>query len=359
MKLVVRRLTSEWGEGVGRGIKPDVSDGASWLQRGRLAGGEAAPWKTPGGDVDTASDWGRGAGIASEGEVVREGERVCLDLTAVVRDFVSGKLPNCGLLIESSGGSATFVSGDAILEQVDWRPRLALVVTGIRPLPAQAAVKAEDRIYVLSKAEGIGRFRQDVAVIPGGGTGRSATVAFKDEGLVLPAAGAPWRLDVRRTWGADLEVAVKLDADSDSGVRVSVDFGGALGESRIEGLQLRAGGGGVFTAFLPLRSNERSAAPEALWVSSNSGSSLVAKVWPGKGDCDVRFTKRGPVLRLEANGLLLAETILSERDERELAGRTVRLVLGGGHRTGSPPPPPTAATLPDMVIKEFRSGKLR
>jgi hypothetical protein len=269
-----------------------------------------------------------------------------------VRDFVSGKLPNHGFLIETSAGGTTFVSGDAILEQVELRPSLALVVTGFRALPAPAVLRVEDRAYVLSKAESIGRFRQDVTVTPAAGAaGRAATAVFKDEGLVLPAGGSPWRLDVRRQWGPDLEVAAKLDAGSEGGVFVTVDFGGALGESRVEGLQMRAGRG-VATAFLPAKSPERPpAAPEALYAILGSGSPLAIKVWPEKGDCDLRFTKRGPVLRLEANGLCLAEMILSERDERELSARTVRLLLSSGHRK--------ASAAPDTILSEFRTGKIR
>jgi hypothetical protein len=188
-------------------------------------------------------------------------------------------------------------------------------------------------------------------VIVAPAAGRAATFVFKDEGLVLPGSGSPWHLGVRRQWGQDLEVGMKLVCAPEGGAHVMVDFGGALGGCRVEGIQFRASGRGIGTTFMPYQYGDRPpAAPEAVWVTGGSAASQAARIWPEKGECDLRIAKRGPVLRLEANGLCLAELILSERDERELAARTVRLQLGGGRRTGAGP---------DTTVSEFRAGRIR
>jgi hypothetical protein len=117
------RVTSPWEPGAGYMTR----DGASWTFAIRRKGEEEVPWKTAGGDIDTATDWGDGpGGVVCRAVLTRTARDPSFDVTALVRAWVSGKLPNHGLLLRkpAKGQAAHLVSSDA--PEADRRPALTV-----------------------------------------------------------------------------------------------------------------------------------------------------------------------------------------------------------------------------------------
>jgi hypothetical protein len=128
MQIAVFRVTSPWSEGSSAEFYPEaafVPDGATWS--------EASPgvaWSTPGGDFDTTSDHGHGpTGILDQVllPVDESTGWIVFDVTAAVRAWVEGGVPNCGLLLRPLDGEYTyhyFYSDDA--PDPTLRPRLVV-----------------------------------------------------------------------------------------------------------------------------------------------------------------------------------------------------------------------------------------
>jgi serine/threonine-protein kinase len=94
--ICLYRVTSPW--------QPSESiftwdTGTSWTYASGK-GKERVPWKTPGGDYDSATDWGQGQNglLAPPLRYLRD-RPVTFDVTGVARAWVTGKLPNYGFLL--------------------------------------------------------------------------------------------------------------------------------------------------------------------------------------------------------------------------------------------------------------------
>ena len=92
LTMLAYRLTREW------------NDSANWLEHTRTnyKEADAGDWKTPGGELDTETDFGQAEkGLIASDEMYADfrGHLHTLDVTRVVQDWVGGKLPNHGLAL--------------------------------------------------------------------------------------------------------------------------------------------------------------------------------------------------------------------------------------------------------------------
>jgi hypothetical protein len=98
-KLEVYRITHEWEEGEGIWYK-DTTGGATWYEYDRNPV-EINDWSTPGGDIDTTTDFGYGSnGIVSEA-VMQEESWVTFDITDLAQKWISNEMENYGILIQA------------------------------------------------------------------------------------------------------------------------------------------------------------------------------------------------------------------------------------------------------------------
>ncbi len=96
-KLAVYRVTSPWQPSV---KSFEWNAGASWTYASG-SGKDRKPWKMPGGDFDSETNWGQGAnGLVCAPVAWRWTERIEFDLTSIARAWISGKVPNYGVLLK-------------------------------------------------------------------------------------------------------------------------------------------------------------------------------------------------------------------------------------------------------------------
>ncbi|HOX06014.1 MAG TPA: protein kinase [Planctomycetota bacterium] len=334
MPLRAFRATSGWEEGSRLGTSGAEADGATWRQRGRDSGGAPAPWGEQGGDRDKATDSGKGPGVLDAADVPAAGQWLRLDVTPAVRDCVQGNGRNWGYLLmgdekAASPAAASFASRESLLQDIERRPRLVLTLRGLNPppqAPAEVAPTLQD--YTLVGNAGAAAFAAAVQLSRGSHATRLTAARISSGTLLLEPNAQPWFLETRRPWGAELEVAVKITLPD--GARVAVDLGDKLTDTSAR-----------YWAFAHLAADKAVAAgfgtgldPAAAMPPGAAGvgrprtpdAALEALLSSG-GKYELRFIKQGPRLRLECQGLVLAELVLSPRDEQALAVRPVRLVV--------------------------------
>jgi hypothetical protein len=148
MEVVLYRLTQTWTEGTGHELQPGssyVPDGATWL-----TATEGVAWTTPGGAYDATeldqatlpADFARGW--------------VRLDATAAVRAWVTGSVPNYGLLLRPESGAAYhyFHSRECVTPTL--RPRLIVTYTTGTPAPTlQISAPTGDTSWPVSSTQQI------------------------------------------------------------------------------------------------------------------------------------------------------------------------------------------------------------
>ncbi len=331
-KLRIYCLTSDWREGLQTWAKGAALDGASWAYRVRSAG-EESTWKTPGGDFDTAIDYGHGPGIIDQVDDPAGDKWVKLDVTRPVQEFLSGKRRNCGFMLnggrKAGKGSShwSFVSRNAVAEHVDRRPRLTLTVTGLRARPAPVWPRPAEATYTFETAEKEAEFQKEFSVLRGGKRPRRG-LFFKSGGLhLMYRRERVYSLTAKRKWGRNLEVAVSVRLPGNGAV--AIDFGRTLPDS-----------GGRYLYFTTEKTHKTVHAslrktpgnsttiPGSMGTSTNSlRASDKVLYYADDGSYDLRFIKQGPRLRLESGGRCLAEAGLSARDERVIADRPVCILF--------------------------------
>jgi hypothetical protein len=89
------------------------------------------PWKTPGGDFDSSTDWGQGPNGLLCKPASHDDQQVELDITVLAQAWIGGRLPNFGILLKpetpNAGGNwAGFESSEA--DEIGKRPVLELVL---------------------------------------------------------------------------------------------------------------------------------------------------------------------------------------------------------------------------------------
>jgi len=98
-KLEVYRMTHDWEEGEGIWYKA-TDGGATWNEYDRNPV-EINEWSTPGGDIDTITDFGYGPnGIVSEA-VMQKDSWVTFDITELAQKWISNEMDNYGILIQA------------------------------------------------------------------------------------------------------------------------------------------------------------------------------------------------------------------------------------------------------------------
>jgi len=124
-KLEVYRMTHNWEEGEGIWYK-DTDGGATWNEYDRNPI-EINEWNTPGGDIDTITDFGYGPnGIVSEA-VIQEDSWVTFDITELAQKWISNEMDNYGILIQAIDrgcNAASFYSSE--YEDENLRPDLTI-----------------------------------------------------------------------------------------------------------------------------------------------------------------------------------------------------------------------------------------
>jgi len=105
------------------------NDNANWLEHTRTNYKEAdkGDWQMPGGDVDTDTDFGREKrGVIASDSLAdgRWGHMHELDITAMVRRWYGGEVPNNGVLLEGVAGHCEVASSEWYVPR--FRPQLLI-----------------------------------------------------------------------------------------------------------------------------------------------------------------------------------------------------------------------------------------
>jgi hypothetical protein len=132
--LGVYRVTSPWAPSE---KQFEWGTGASWT----FASGKGKarrPWGTAGGDFDTQRDWGWGSnGLVCAPAAYAWRKTIVFDLTGLVRAWVSGKVPNHGVLLKPerwrSKEPGHLHSAEA--KEAETRPALPVTFTAPRRVP--------------------------------------------------------------------------------------------------------------------------------------------------------------------------------------------------------------------------------
>jgi Concanavalin A-like lectin/glucanases superfamily/HYDIN/CFA65/VesB-like, Ig-like domain/Disaggregatase related repeat/Putative Ig domain len=124
-KLEVYRITHDWEEGEGIWHE-DTDGGATWHEYDRDPV-EINEWSTPGGDIDTITDFGYGPnGIVSEA-VIQKDSWITFDITELTQKWISNEMENYGILIQAIDrgcNAAKFYSSE--YEDENLRPLLVV-----------------------------------------------------------------------------------------------------------------------------------------------------------------------------------------------------------------------------------------
>ncbi|MBM4035892.1 MAG: DNRLRE domain-containing protein [Planctomycetes bacterium] len=183
----------------------DWNENANWLQhtRPKEKGAEAGVWKTPGGELDTESDFGQ----ADKGLIASDalaagawGHAHQLDVTRVVQLWHEGKLPNHGLaLIGPLKGQGAHVASS------DWyvpaaRPALAVAhgPKGSAPaaIPPLEDAPGEPALDPIAQTPDAGKAQGDYAVVRIGQNANCALRGASTDAYVKEAV-----LRFPGTWG--------------------------------------------------------------------------------------------------------------------------------------------------------------
>jgi hypothetical protein len=350
-KLRAYRLTCDWQEGTRNWGTGKDADGVTWPQRYKGADGQPVLWTAPGGDYDSANS-GRGPGILDEVDAPAKGQWARLNVTAPVRDIVAGKQPNHGFLVMNhpqACGSHKFPAREALLAHDRMRPRLVLAVNGLRARASPADLKTPEECYSLAKPQDAARFNEAVRAVKVQPSSRT-TAAIRDGVLEMTADSAGWRLVTGRPWGRDLEVSLKISLPD--GGRVGLDLGNALPDNGAKCVvfHLVAGRKSIYASIANSPDVVGSVKDAMAVGGSYIPEAAMNVLYSPEGAYELRFVKQGARLRLESKGLTLAEAGLSARDEQDLAGRPVQLLLLGNRRSRD------AATI---KVEELRLGPVR
>jgi len=124
-RLEVYQITHDWEEGKGIWYI-DTDGGATWNEYDRDPL-EINEWSTPGGDINTITDFGYGPnGIVSEA-VMQKDSWVTFDITDLAQKWISNEMENYGILIraiDSGCNAAKFYSSE--YEDENLRPNLTI-----------------------------------------------------------------------------------------------------------------------------------------------------------------------------------------------------------------------------------------
>jgi len=103
-------ISGSWDMGTGKyGDSPMVSNGATWRYRNS---GKTSPWETSSFAANTTGSFTTsniGGGVwytnytATQSFGVYTNKDICLDVTPIVKSYVSGTIPNNGILLKTSG----------------------------------------------------------------------------------------------------------------------------------------------------------------------------------------------------------------------------------------------------------------
>ncbi|MCD4713264.1 MAG: DNRLRE domain-containing protein [Clostridiales bacterium] len=124
-KLEAYRMTHDWEEGEGIWYKA-TNGGATWHEYDRNPV-EINEWSTPGGDIDTMTDFGYGPnGIVSEA-VMQKDSWITFDITELAQEWISNEMENYGILIQAIDrgcNEARFYSSE--YEDENLRPKFVI-----------------------------------------------------------------------------------------------------------------------------------------------------------------------------------------------------------------------------------------
>jgi hypothetical protein len=115
------RVTAPWAEGTSSSIY-DLPDGATWIESNYVDHDmtHEGDWIQPGGDIDCSTDYGLGpTGLVATAQMT-PGSWVILDITTLMQEWVSGSVPNHGLLLQASdsgNNDGSFPSSEALDNQ--------------------------------------------------------------------------------------------------------------------------------------------------------------------------------------------------------------------------------------------------
>ena len=145
--LEAYRVTRDWEEGEGKW--GEANNGATWHEYDyydhELT--ETNNWDIPGGDFDTVTDFGYGTnGLVAEA-VMQENAWITFDISSIVQKWISGKMENYGVLIQSinRGNDARFYSSEYPDESL--RPKLVVSYTNTLDISTSELSKGEQYIY--------------------------------------------------------------------------------------------------------------------------------------------------------------------------------------------------------------------
>ena len=119
--LEAYRVTTAWTEGSSTSIY-DLPDGATWIESSYVDHDltSEGDWIQPGGDIDLSTDYGLGpTGLVASGQMAG-GSWVVLDITALMQGWVSGSVPNNGLILQATdrgNNDGVFHSSEALDKQ--------------------------------------------------------------------------------------------------------------------------------------------------------------------------------------------------------------------------------------------------
>ena len=124
-KLEVYQITHDWEEGEGIWYK-NTDGGATWNEYDRDPV-EINEWSTPGGDIDTITDFGYGPNGTVAESVMQEESWVAFDITELAQKWISNEMDNYGILIQAIDrgcNAAKFYSSE--YEDENLRPNLTI-----------------------------------------------------------------------------------------------------------------------------------------------------------------------------------------------------------------------------------------
>jgi RHS repeat-associated protein len=219
LTVEAHRITRPWKEGTG--VLSCSGDGATWAE---TEGGQ--PWSAAGGDYDPAIA-AQVSAAAGERGVLRE-----FDLTALVRGWVSGSVPNNGFLLRAgnetpaAGKVITFASDD-YTASLAMRPKLVVTyaddseaqaprVSLASPTPGSTVLQSP--VLLAASAEDDRRVNQVEFLVDGASLGVDTGAPF--ERSWTPAANGTHSITLRATDDAG-------NVSTSAAVNVTVDVNAA------------------------------------------------------------------------------------------------------------------------------------
>ncbi len=357
-KLRVYCLTRAWRAGRLFQATGSAADGATWTLSSAGRSGRIA-WKTPGGDLDTATDHGKGPGILDEVAAPGEGQWVSLDVTSALKDILSARKRNYGFIVMQHGDAPARIrmaSSDALDTHANHRPRLVIDALNLRAAYAPpVAFRRTATTYQFAEQTDLTAFAEQF-IVRRGITGKRARqgITYANTSLRLHRDKSPYAIETRKDrWTGDLEVAAKVAMPK--GGTVGLAFEKALPDSGACFLKFTSDPArkiitAVFGAQLI---GHRSLAGTKGTSYSSGPSSARHRLFAADGIYDLRFIKHGHRLRLLSDGRCLAELGLTPKEALLLARQPIRIMV-------HPPEAETGdAEAPVIDIREIYVGPLR